>query len=65
MDTDLVLDLFRHTTEGRNGAGGKKKQESTGGAVGQKSVLEGLEELPAEDEYEDLDLSSFMGSIGR
>ena len=63
MDTDLVLDLFRHTTEKPNAAT-KKKQESAG-PVSQKNVLEGLEELPAEDEYEDLDLSSFMGSIGR
>lgn len=64
MGTDLVLDLFRHTTEEHNAVGAGKKKDSTG-TVSQKSLLEGLEELPAEDEYEGLELSSFMGSIGR
>ena len=64
MGTDLVLDLFRRTTEEHDAAMSAKKREPTG-TVSQKNVLEGLEELPAEDEYEGLDLSTFMGSIGR
>ncbi|KAF8590478.1 SNF2 chromatin remodeling protein [Ramaria rubella] len=63
MDTDLVLDLFRRTTEEHDAAMASKKESN--GPVSQKSVLEGLEELPAEEEYEGLELSSFMGSLGR
>ncbi|KDQ06750.1 hypothetical protein BOTBODRAFT_39402 [Botryobasidium botryosum FD-172 SS1] len=64
MDTDLVLDLFRRTTEEED-AKKKKKQQDPSRPVNQKNLLEGLEDLPAEDEYEGLDLSSFLGSIGR
>ncbi|KAF8078067.1 SNF2 superfamily chromatin remodeling protein [Lyophyllum atratum] len=55
MDTDLVLDLFRRTTE----------EEDAVAKKNQRNVLQGLEDLPAEHEYEGLDLSSFMGSLGR
>ncbi|KAG5646696.1 hypothetical protein DXG03_002686 [Asterophora parasitica] len=64
MDTDLVLDLFRRTTEEEDAAAAAKAKESTG-PVSQKNVLQGLEDLPAEHEYDGLDLSSFMGSLGR
>ncbi|KXN85489.1 putative helicase mot1 [Leucoagaricus sp. SymC.cos] len=64
MDTDLVLDLFRHTTEEEDVAAGKKQKEAAK-PVTQKNVLQGLEDLPAEEEYEGLDLSSFMGSLGK
>lgn len=67
MDTDLVLDLFRRTSEEDAAAAAKKKAKETrdsAGPVSQKNPLQGLEDLPAEDEYEGLDLSSFMGSLG-
>lgn len=67
MDTDLVLDLFRRTTEEEDAVGAAKKKASkeSSGPVSQKNVLQGLEDLPAEHEYEGLDLSSFMSSLGR
>lgn len=66
MDTDLVLDLFKRTTEDEDAAAAaKKKEKEASGPISQKNVLEGLEDLPAEDEYSGLDLSSFMGSLGR
>jgi TATA-binding protein-associated factor len=65
MDTDLVLDLFRRTTEVEDAAAAKKQAKEGAGPVSQKNVLEGLEDLPPEDEYSGLDLSSFMGSLGR
>lgn len=66
MDTDLVLDLFRQTTEEEDAAtSAKQKQISSNGPVSQKNILDGLEELHGEDEYEGLDLQSFMSSLGR
>ncbi len=65
MDTVLVLDLFRRTTEEEEilaAAKAKTKEQST---ISQKNVLQGLEDLPAEEEYQGLDLSSFMVSLGR
>ncbi|THH07406.1 hypothetical protein EW146_g9330 [Bondarzewia mesenterica] len=66
MDTDLVLDLFKHTTEEDAIAQSKKdkkgKERAPGGS---KSILDGLEDLPEEEEYQNLELSSFMTSIGR
>ncbi|PFH50688.1 hypothetical protein AMATHDRAFT_47708 [Amanita thiersii Skay4041] len=55
MDTDLVLDLFRRT-EDDDAAIRKRTKENTG---------PGLEDLPAEEEYEGLDLKTFMGSLDR
>lgn len=64
MDTDLVLDLFRRTSEEEDAlAAAKAKAKAQSGAVSQKNALHGLEELPPEDEYEGLDLSTFMGSL--
>jgi TATA-binding protein-associated factor len=63
MDTDLVLDLFRRTTEEEDALAAKKKAKEASGPVSQKSVLQGLEDLPAEDEYQSLDLSNFMSSL--
>ncbi|EJD46099.1 SNF2 superfamily chromatin remodeling protein [Auricularia subglabra TFB-10046 SS5] len=65
MDTDQVLDLFARTTDDEEAAAKRKKEKEKEGPVSQKSVLEGLEDLPAEDEYQELDLASFMGSLGR
>ncbi|KAG7452788.1 uncharacterized protein BT62DRAFT_26814 [Guyanagaster necrorhizus] len=64
MDTDLVLDLFRRTTEEEDVATKKKAKEASGPVI-QKNILTGLEDLPPEEEYQGLDLSSFMNSIGR
>lgn len=63
MDTDLVLDLFRRTTEEEDVAAASKKTEKKAGPATQKNILSGLEDLPPEDEYSSLDLSSFMGSL--
>jgi TATA-binding protein-associated factor len=62
MDTDLVLDLFKRTTDEEDAAA--KKKQTPEGRVTQKSVLEGLEDLPAEDEY-NFDLSTFLGTLER
>jgi len=68
MDTDLVLDLFRRTTEEEDSAAkakakAKVKDPAIPGAA--KNILGGLEDLPTEEEYEGLDLASFMGSLRR
>ncbi|TDL27615.1 SNF2 chromatin remodeling protein [Rickenella mellea] len=66
MDTDLVLDLFKRTTEEEDAAAAKKRKEKEkSGPVGQKAILEGLDDLPTEEEYDGLNLSNFMGSLGR
>jgi TATA-binding protein-associated factor len=65
MDTDLVLDLFRHTTTEEEGPSTKKDSDQQGTASPHKNILSGLEDLPTEEEYHDLDLSSYMSSIGR
>jgi TATA-binding protein-associated factor len=65
MDTDLVLDLFRHTTAEEDGSSRKKDADNQGIATPHKNILGGLEDLPTEEEYQDLDLSSYMSSIGR
>lgn len=65
MDTDLVLDLFRRTSEEEDAAAAAKKAKESSGPVSQKNLLQGLEDLPAEEEYQGLDLTSFMGSIGK
>ncbi|TFK86254.1 SNF2 chromatin remodeling protein [Polyporus arcularius HHB13444] len=66
MDTELVLDLFKRTSEQEDvAAATKKDKDATGAPLGQKNILRGLEDLPSEEEYQELDLKSFMGSIGR
>ena len=62
MDTDLVLDLFRRTTEDEDSVGSPKKDKDVA-AIGQKNILRGLDDLPPEDEYQGLDLSTFLGSL--
>lgn len=64
MDTDLVLDLFKRTSDEEDAAAAaRKKAKESSGPISQKNVLSGLEDLPAEEEYQGLDLSSFMGSL--
>ena len=65
MDTDLVLDLFRRTTEEEDAAAAAKKSKESTKPITQKNVLQGLEDLPTEEEYEGLDISSFMGSLSK
>lgn len=65
MDTDLVLELFKRTSTEEDMAKASKKEKDTSGAFGQRSILRGLEDLPPEEEYQGLDLPSFMGSLGR
>ncbi|KAF8321727.1 hypothetical protein DL93DRAFT_2209827, partial [Clavulina sp. PMI_390] len=65
MDTDLVLDLFKRTTEEEDAASAKKKKAAVEDKPATaKNVLEGLDDLPPEDEY-NFDLSSFLGTLGR
>ncbi|KAF8334134.1 uncharacterized protein EI90DRAFT_3051180 [Cantharellus anzutake] len=63
MDTDLVLDLFKRTTEEEDVSSKKQKQMDADRSVSQRNVLEGLEDLPPEDEY-NFDFSAFLGSLG-
>jgi len=65
MDTDLVLDLFRHTTAEEEGSSTKKDTDQHATASPHKNILNGLEDLPTEEEYQELDLSSYLTSIGR
>lgn len=66
MDTDLVLDLFKRTSEEEDAAAARKQKEGEQPSrMARKNILDGLEDLPAEEEYENLNLSSFMGSLGR
>ncbi|TFK45985.1 SNF2 chromatin remodeling protein [Heliocybe sulcata] len=69
MDTDLVLDLFRRTSEEEDAAVAMKRKDkdassSSAGVGPHKNVLQGLEDLPPEEEYEGLSLNSFMSSLG-
>ncbi|CAE6409738.1 unnamed protein product [Rhizoctonia solani] len=69
MDTDQVLDLFKRTTEEEDAAAAAKKREekkaAAGGSISQKHILEGLEDLPGEDEYSNLGLDNFMDSLNQ
>ncbi|KZT56424.1 hypothetical protein CALCODRAFT_435762 [Calocera cornea HHB12733] len=66
MDTELVLDLFRRTTDEEDTASNKRRAEKPkAGSASQKNVLEGLDELPAEDEYAGQDFASFMSTLKR
>lgn len=64
METDQVLDLFKRTTEEEDAAVAAKKAKAASKPITQKNLLAALDDLP-EDEYEGLDLSSFMTSLGR
>ena len=63
MDTDLVLDLFKHTSADEEAATTKKDKPAFDTPPGAKNILQGLEDLPTEEEYQDLELSSFMSSL--
>lgn len=63
MDTDLVLDLFKRTTEEEDAASAANKKAALDKKPNSKNVLDGLDDLPPEDEYTNLDLSSFLGTL--
>lgn len=65
MDTDLVLDLFRYPAQEEDGPAAKQSNTTGRGALSQKELLDGLEELHGEEEYAEMNLESFMSSIGR
>ncbi|TFK29824.1 hypothetical protein FA15DRAFT_690571 [Coprinopsis marcescibilis] len=59
MDTDQVLDLFRLTTQEEDAAAATRKAKEATKPLTQKNILAALDDMPQE-EYEGLDLSSFM-----
>jgi TATA-binding protein-associated factor len=65
MNTSDVLDLFKISTGEEQAAERKRQAEqaNTDGPVSQKSLLEGLEDLPAADEYDGLGMDAFLGSL--
>jgi TATA-binding protein-associated factor len=65
MDTDQILDLFTVSSGQDDEAEAKKKAKETGGPVSQRNLLEGLEDLPAEGEYADLDAAKFAASLSK
>ncbi|KAK4058278.1 TATA-binding protein-associated factor mot1 [Microbotryomycetes sp. JL221] len=58
LGTDQVLDLFNVSTDD-----GPKKLSSSSDTkrLSQKALLEGIDDLPADDEYQDLNLDAFLG----
>lgn len=66
MATDQVLDLFSldETQKSQTAAGKSDQSDDSTQKTGVKSVLENLEELWDEKQYEDeYDLSSFISSL--
>lgn len=66
MNTSDVLDLFKISTGEEQAAQRKQQAEQQAdrnGPVSQKSLLDGLEDLPAADEYEGLGMDAFLGSL--
>ena len=57
MDTGQILDLFSL------GPGKDDKKKDSSGKSTSKEVLEGLDELWEESQYEDLDTSSFLKNL--
>lgn len=65
MGTDQVLDLFKISTGEEDAADAearRKEREANGGPVSQKSLLDGLEDLPNED-YANLGVDSFLEGL--
>ncbi|EOR00991.1 hypothetical protein E3P92_00420 [Wallemia ichthyophaga] len=61
MDTGQVLDLFSLSTGAENESDNSKRNSNAPNS--QKNMLEGLEDLPPEDEYESLDVNNFISSM--
>jgi TATA-binding protein-associated factor len=64
MDTDQVLDLFT-VSSAQDDESEAKAKKAMGGPISQKNLLEGLEDLPAEGEYADLDAAKFAASLNK
>ncbi|KAG9119826.1 TATA-binding protein-associated factor mot1 [Ceratobasidium sp. 392] len=58
FNSDPSIDCLLLTTSKK-----REEKKAAGGPVSQKHVLEGLEDLPGEDEYSGLGLDNFMDSI--
>lgn len=58
LGTDQILDLFQVSASGPVAPASSHTGKDH--ATGQSAILAGLGELPAEDEYQDLDLTSFL-----
>ena len=66
MDTEQILDLFNVTpNKSEKGAGSSSNSGGFGKGkkVSTKTVLEGLENLWEDTQYEDLNLDNFMDSL--
>ena len=65
MDTGFVLDLFKRTTDEEEGrAVGKQREKERAGPLNSKRILQGVGDLHWEEEYQGLELSHFMESLG-
>lgn len=66
MDTGFVLDLFKRTTdeEGARVAGKRREKKEGAGPLNSKKILHDVGDLHPEEEYQGLDLSHFMESLG-
>ena len=60
MDTGQVLDLFSLSTSAQPEADRSAKANA---ATSKNNVLEGLEDLPPENEYDSLDVSAFISGV--
>lgn len=65
MNTSEVLDLFKISTGEEQAALATQKaqQAAADGPVSQKSLLDGLEDMPNNDEYEGLGMDAFLGGL--
>jgi TATA-binding protein-associated factor len=65
MNTGFVLDLLKRTTDEEDAkAAAKKRERRSTAPSSQKTVLQGIGDLPPEEEYSGLDLAHFMDSLG-
>lgn len=60
LGTDQILDLFNVSSSDAPPVAAK----TSNAPMGQKALLDGLGDLPDEEEYAELDLSSFTSSLG-
>ncbi|POV96247.1 hypothetical protein PSTT_15759 [Puccinia striiformis] len=69
LNTDEILDLFNISSiDGSSADPSQSNPSNSGyngmeGQVGKKNVLDGLEDLPPESEYESLDPAKFLSSL--
>lgn len=69
LNTDEILDLFNISSVGTGSTDAGPSSSANGGITGmegqgfKKNVLDGLEDLPPESEYESLDPAKFLSSL--